>query len=438
MKKKGLIFILLVTLVFVFAGCDFFSISSTTTTERTFLTSSTTNTNTTTTTIDTDRLVSEVYAMLYNDLYEQIREEVIGDITEERFQEIYDQIITQIYGDLDEGTLSLEAVSLAEQVLRVATDEASSIIGVSNYSSSGLLQSVGSGVIYKHVGTMYYVVTNHHVVEDDATDDGITNDPRIRLGDGTTIAATIVGYDETTDLAVLTFVTDRTLNVASFGDSSDLATGTVVLAVGNPDGYEFFGSVTMGIVSGTRRYFDTDNDGITEMYFSFIQHDASINSGNSGGALFNLDGEVIGINSIKISSSEIEGMGFAIPISLVAAVCADIELYGFSKQTPVLGVQIADIATVTPEEFAQEGITIPEGIEAGYYVIAVMSGSSVDGYVQAGDIITQIGDIVISNKTETSKDFYELYHVGDVISIVVYRNGSYITLENIELLSKTS
>ncbi|HPQ62467.1 MAG TPA: trypsin-like peptidase domain-containing protein, partial [Bacillota bacterium] len=316
--------------------------------------------------------------------------------------------------------------------------EASSIIGVSNYSSSGLLQSVGSGVIYKHVGTMYYVVTNHHVVEDDATDDGITNDPRIRLGDGTTIAATIVGYDETTDLAVLTFVTDRTLNVASFGDSSDLATGTVVLAVGNPDGYEFFGSVTMGIVSGTRRYFDTDNDGITEMYFSFIQHDASINSGNSGGALFNLDGEVIGINSIKISSSEIEGMGFAIPISLVAAVCADIELYGFSKQTPVLGVQIADIATVTPEEFAQEGITIPEGIEAGYYVIAVMSGSSVDGYVQAGDIITQIGDIVISNKTETSKDFYELYHVGDVISIVVYRNGSYITLENIELLSKTS
>ena len=438
MKKKGLIFILLVTLVFVFAGCDFFSISSTTTTERTFLTSSTTNTNTTTTTIDTDRLVSEVYAMLYNDLYEQIREEVIGDITEERFQEIYDQIITQIYGDLDEGTLSLEAVSLAEQVLRVATDEASSIIGVSNYSSSGLLQSVGSGVIYKHVGTMYYVVTNHHVVEDDATDDGITNDPRIRLGDGTTIAATIVGYDETTDLAVLTFVTDRTLNVASFGDSSDLATGTVVLAVGNPDGYEFFDSVTMGIVSGTRRYFDTDNDGITEMYFSFIQHDASINSGNSGGALFNLDGEVIGINSIKISSSEIEGMGFAIPISLVAAVCADIEVYGFSKQTPVLGVQIADIATVTPEEFAQEGITIPEGIEAGYYVIAVMPGSSVDGYVQAGDIITQIGDIVISNKTETSKDFYELYHVGDVISIVVYRNGSYITLENIELLSKTS
>jgi len=144
MKKKGLIFILLVTLVFVFAGCDFFSISSTTTTERTFLTSSTTNTNTTTTTIDTDRLVSEVYAMLYNDLYEQIREEVIGDITEERFQEIYDQIITQIYGDLDEGTLSLEAVSLAEQVLRVATDEASSIIGVSNYSSSGLLQSHSS------------------------------------------------------------------------------------------------------------------------------------------------------------------------------------------------------------------------------------------------------------------------------------------------------
>ncbi len=431
MKKKILMFTMLVAMVFVFVGCDLFY---TTTDDRIYLSTTTTAGSTTSQTIDTDRLVSEVYAMLYDDLYEQIRAEVVEDISEERFQEIYDNIITEIYGDIDEGTLSIEALSLAQQVLSVVAEHASSVIGISNYDTTGSLQSIGSGVIYKHTGTMYYVVTNHHVIEDDATTDGITVDARIRLSDGTEIAASIEGYDETTDLAVLTFVSDLDLTVSSFGDSDDLATGSVVLAVGNPDGYDFFGSVTMGIVSGTRRYFDTDNDDVKDMFVGYIQHDASINAGNSGGALFDLDGNIVGINVIKIASTEIEGMGFAIPASLASAVCSDIETYGFSKQVPGVGIQFVDIATTDAIYFTTQGITIPAGIEAGFYVSEVTSGSSVDGYVQAGDIITQIGDITITDLYDFSIEFSK-YHVGDQIGITVYRDGSYITY-NVTLLPK--
>jgi serine protease Do len=117
----------------------------------------------------------------------------------------------------------------------------------------------------------------------------------------------------------------RDLTVASFGDSDAIEKGTVVLAAGNPSGYNFFGSVTMGIISGKNRYFDTNNDGVRDMFVSYLQHDAAINSGNSGGPLYNIHGTVIGINVSKFVGSEIEGMGFAIPIETVTAILDDLE-----------------------------------------------------------------------------------------------------------------
>jgi serine protease Do len=210
--------------------------------------------------------------------------------------------------------------------------------------------------------------------------------------------------------------------------------GEIILAVGNPNGYSYFGSITMGIISGLDRYFDIDGDKVKDMFVNYIQHDAAINSGNSGGALFNLKGEVIGINVIKIAATEIEGMGFAIPGDLVARICSDIEIYGVSRQVPVLGITFVDIKG-NPEYFAYYNIPIPSTIKNGFYVTAVTLNASLYGYAQVGDIVTQIGDVVIIDTLDFKANFSK-YRVGDIIDVIVYRNGAYLTLENIVLRAR--
>jgi serine protease Do len=192
----------------------------------------------------------------------------------------------------------------------------------------------------------------------------------------------------------------------------------------------------MGIVSGLDRYFDIDNNGINDMFVNYIQHDAAINSGNSGGALFDVDGDVIGINVIKLSATEIEGMGFAIPSNLVSAICSDIEELGYSLQKPVLGINFIDIRGHA-DFFEANEIVIPEDIDDGFVIFEVYEGSSFDGFVFAGDIITVIADIDLS----TAEDFvyrFSKYIVGDVISITLYRDGQYITINDIELKAQVN
>lgn len=424
MKKRiSLIFILMIALGL--AGCDFLLPSGGPSTEPTsFLTSPRTTTEAE---INMDRVISEVYQRIYEDLYDEVRAEVIADLSEEEFNRIYQDILADLYQEVDAGNISVTAVTVAELIMDVARDEANSVIGVSNYNSLDTIQSVGSGVIYKHIGTTYYVMTNEHVIENGKRYE-------IRFASGASVPAVLLGSDKTSDLAVLSFQSDLDLKVAVIGDSDSLPRGMMVLAVGHPNGYDFFNSITLGIVSGKDRYFDTDEDNIKDMFVGYIQHDAPINSGNSGGALFNLAGEVVGINVIKIASTAIEGMGFAIPATLALAVCEDIEDLGFSNQIPGVGIQFNDIAS-DRETLENQGIVLPEGINNGFYVHLVTPNSSVDGKVLPGDIVRQIGDIVISNLYNFSIEFSK-YHVGDVIDIVVYRGGETITLKDIELLPK--
>ncbi len=381
----------------------------------------------TTTEMDMNDVISEVYAKIYADLYDEIRSEIINDISEEQFREIYDDVLQDLYNKIGTGEITLEALSTSSQILQVALNAAPGVIGVANLNIKGAVQSVGSGVIYKQTGTTYYVVTNNHVIE------GGTS-YQIQFEDETTVDATLIGFDSLVDLAVLTFVSSKELTVLQFGDSESLTKGNMVLAVGNPNGFDYFGSVTLGIVSGLNRYFDIDNDDVTDMFVNYIQHDAAINSGNSGGALLNLNGEVIGINVIKIASTEIEGMGFAIPSELVARICSDIELYGVSKQVPVLGITFVDIMS-NPNYFVSNNITLPGSITSGFYVIGVLNNTSLYGYVQNGDIITQIADVVITNSLDFKAGFSK-YRVGDVIDIVVYRAGQSLTITDIELKPK--
>ena len=207
--------------------------------------------------------------------------------------------------------------------------------------------------------------------------------------------------------------------------------GDIVLAVGNPIGFDYYGSMTMGIVSGLDRYFDIDGNGVKDMFVNYIQHDAAINNGNSGGALFNTDGEVIGINVIKLTATEIEGMGFAIPSNLVSDICDDIEEFGYSKQKPVLGINFVSIKD-GEAFFIQEGITLPAEITAGFYINSVVEGSTLDGYVQPGDILTEIDGIILDDTLDFILDF-SIYLVGDEIDITLYRDGEYITYTDIIL-----
>ncbi|MCK7487193.1 MAG: trypsin-like peptidase domain-containing protein [Bacillus subtilis] len=416
--KRISLFLSLTLLVFVVSCTTNFS-TTTTATQPTV---------TTTTTLDLSRIYSEVYARIYEDLYEEIRAEVLTNLSEERFETIYQQVLADIQDRVEAGEIEVTAISLIEMIYQVAAQEATAVVGVTNYNASGAIQSVGSGVIFKNIGDKYYVLTNEHVVENGST-------YRIQFEDGSSIEAILRGVDTLVDIAVLYFTSANSYAVAAFGDSDAVTKGTLVLAVGNPSGYEYFGTMTLGIVSGTKRYFDIDNDNVKDLFVPYIQHDAAINSGNSGGPLFNLDGKIIGINVIKISSVEIEGMGFAIPANLARDVAEDIIEYGVSKQKPVLGIQFIDIA-LNYSYFAQQGITLPPGVVKGFYILQVYPDLSLSNYVTIGDILIRIGDIQIESSLQFVTEFSSRYRVGDIVSITILRGGQTLTIENIELKAR--
>ena len=234
---------------------------------------------------------------------------------------------------------------------------------------------------------------------------------------------------------MLYFLSDDDYAVADFGDSSLVNKGDIILSVGHPKGYDFYGTMTMGIVSGLDRYFDIDGDNINDMFVNYIQHDAAINNGNSGGALFDIYGDVIGINVIKLAATDIEGMGFAIPSNLVSAICSDIEEFGFSLQKPVLGINFMQIRGREDYLAVEEGVVLPSGVTDGFYIFAVVAGASFDGYVQPGDIIVQIADIELTTADDVVYNFSK-YKVGDTISISLYRNGVLMSIDDILLKEK--
>lgn len=210
----------------------------------------------------------------------------------------------------------------------------------SSDTTNGTLEtsSEGSGVIYKIEGDLAYIVTNNHVI------DG-ADELEILMKDGTKEVASVVGSDIWTDLAVLTIPAANVTAVASFGDSDAVNVGEPAIAIGSPLGTEFATSVTQGIISAKNRSVstDVDSDGIIDWDVTALQTDAAINPGNSGGALINIAGQVIGINSMKISDSNVEGMGFAIPSNDVLTIINELERNGEIVR-PILGVSMLDLS----------------------------------------------------------------------------------------------
>ena len=295
-------------------------------------------------------------------------------------------------------------------VIAIAQKVTPSIVGVKTYGTYNYWgQQItnqelgsGSGIIFREDG---YIVTNYHVIEN-ATSVTVT------LNDGTEYDARIVGSDSSSDLAVLK-VEANGLPTAEFGDSDELQIGELVVAIGNPLGYE--NTVTDGIVSGLNRQLTNYTDTMT-----LIQTNAAINSGNSGGALVNSKGEVGGINSAKLVASNAEGMGFALSINEVKPILEELISKGHVSR-PYLGVTINSNYQV--DEDTAEKYEIPMGIQ----IADVVKGGPADkAGLRTGDIIYKVDDTLIQSFEDLS-DIIDNSQVGDQLRVLANRNGEKIT-----------
>ena len=275
-------------------------------------------------------------------------------------------------------------------------------------------QGAGSGVI---ITTDGYIVTNNHVVSGAGTITVIAN--------GTEYPAALIGTDATTDLAVLK-IEATGLAPAVFGSSESVRVGDSVIAIGNPLG-SLGGSVTDGIISALEREIDVQGQRMT-----LLQTNADVNPGNSGGGLFNMDGELIGIVNAKSSAgtgeTAIEGIGFAIPVDTVKEVAAAIMEGGYVRGRVVMGIQVIEVTT--QQAATQYGVS-----RLGVYIVAVDEGLGAEAAgILAGDYIVSVeGQLV-----ETSSDITSLlndYNVGDTIEVQIIREGSLLTFE-VELSEK--
>lgn len=326
------------------------------------------------------------------------------------------QTVTEVSSDV---TTAVEQVS--EAVVGITNiQEVSSFW---NQSVSSQEAGSGSGVIYKIAEDKAFIVTNYHVIEG-------AQQLEVTLADGTKEEAQLVGSDIWTDLAVVAIDSKNVTATAKFGDSDALKQGETVIAIGNPLGLEFYGSVTRGIVSGKDRSVpvDLNNDGQEDWQTEVLQTDAAINLGNSGGALINIAGELVGINSMKIAQSSVEGLGFSIPINSAIPIIEELEQHGEVKR-PAMGVSLLDLTEV-PAFYQQQTLKIPEEITTGVVVTDVVRGSAAEtAGVQQYDVIVEMDGKKIENAIELRKHLYNEKEVGDTLQLKVYRQGEIVELQ---------
>ncbi len=336
-----------------------------------------------------------------------IKDKIIGTTTSSSFSTPTSTQTTLDVVNLSE--FSNTSINVAQKVLP-------SIVGITvNYNVNSVFgnstaKATGSGIIISEDG---YIVTNNHVIssESNASYYAITEATGITVNlynDSTEYTATIVGTDSYTDLAVIKI--DATgLTPATLGNSDNVQVGEFAMAVGNPLGMQ--SSVTSGIVSAVNREVTTE-DGTT---YTAIQTDAAINSGNSGGALVNANGEVIGINTLKLSGDGIEGMGFAIPINSTTKVISELIEYKEVRR-PYIGIT----GSAVSEEISTR-YNVPQGV----YVESVEAGGPAEAAgLKVGDIITKIQGTDVSTVQELN-NIKNTYSIGDEVTLTVYSNNEY-------------
>lgn len=284
-----------------------------------------------------------------------------------------------------------------------------SVVTVETYKNEKLY-GTGTGFVYKNEGGTGYILTNNHVIE---SGDVI----KVVFTNNNSVEAKIVGSDKYADIAVLTVDSKNVLSVAEIGNNDVSRIGDTVFAVGAPiDSSAYSWTVTRGILSGKDRMVEVSlsNSSVSDWVMSVLQTDAAINSGNSGGPLSNSNGQVIGITSMKLASSQIEGMGFAIPIEDALDYARRLE-QGSTITRPYLGLQMMNLSSLF--------IHIDVPVSSGVYIDMVEKNSPADvAGLKSGDVIVKFGDISIPNVAHLKYQLYK-YNVGDSVNISFYRGN---------------
>ena len=380
--------------------------------------------------------------------------------------ENYEDIVKTIYEE--EEIEHINATDVKGLLCNIVEQASKSVIGIEKYTYvrtffSQTLQSTdyGTAVVYRRDAVLtdgtiiknitdvrdmenfesfkYYAISSRHVVKDAVK-------LKMFLGEGIDeVEASLMEYDEKIDLSVVTFETTEYIPTVVIANSDEIERGEFVVAIGNGYSKEYFRTATFGIVSFEKRYVstDTDSDGISDWDSEFIQHDASINSqtstdttiksGSNGGALINMKGQLIGINSTKISTVLIENMSFAIPSNLVMDIVGMLE-NGIKPVRPLLGVEILDLKNYyqNVDYYNQNypGLSVPDGLEYGFYVNKITEGGVADkAGVQPGDILIEFANEPIRYSYQLRAKLGEfIIGSGEQTTIKVLRNGEEVTL----------
>ena len=270
------------------------------------------------------------------------------------------------------------------------------------------MYGTGTGFVYKEEKGKAFILTNNHVIESG-------DEIKVVFTNQKSVKAEVIGSDKYADIAVLNVSSGDIISVAKIGDNSSSRIGDTVFAVGAPiDSSAYSWSVTRGILSGKDRMVEVSlsNSSVSDWVMSVLQTDAAINSGNSGGPLANSNGEVIGINSMKLASSSIEGMGFAIPIEDALDYAKRLET-GEKMERPYLGVSMYNLSDIITQ--------IRTSLSSGVYIEGVEKGSPADkAGLQKGDIIVKIEDNEVASLAFLKYQLYK-HNIGDKVSLSFYR-----------------
>lgn len=297
--------------------------------------------------------------------------------------------------------------------ISVAVDKVyDAVVMIKNYQDNQV-GSTGSGFVYKVDSKYGYVMTNEHVV------DGAEK-LSVVMTNKKEVSAKKLGGDEYLDIAVLRIPVEEVLKVATIGSTKDLKLGDTIFTIGSPVGEEYYNTVTSGIISGIDRLVTVSVNSQSDWLMKVSQVDAAINPGNSGGPLMNSNGEVIGVNSLKLVDNSIEGMGFSIKIEDAMAHVEELEKSQGIKR-PMLGISLLNISDT--RNLMNYGISIPNDIKQGVVVVDVVEGTgAAKSGLKKGDVITKIDNEEIINQAYLKYILYK-YNIGDKIKITYNRSG---------------
>lgn len=311
-------------------------------------------------------------------------------------------------------TTSTTALNETNSISKAVSKVYDSVVVVEVYKNKELV-STGTGFVYKKENGKAYLMTNNHVI-------AAGKDIKVLFTDETEVEATIVGSDTYSDIAVLSIKDSNKIVAASLGNSSKSKVGDTVFTVGSPEGSDYAGTVTKGILSAQDRLVAVAlaNNTTSDYYMQVLQTDAAINPGNSGGPICNTNGEVIGITNMKLVDDTVEGMGFAIPIEEALKVAEILERDGKITR-PYIGISMLDLSNSF--YLWQAGIMIPENVTDGVAVYKVENNSpAAQAGLKKGDIITKVSGKKTSNLAEFRYELYK-HNPNDTIEITYLREG---------------